>query len=130
MTKHEVDKILETTTQDEWIVDDYSGSFTFKNDLNLRIERAEFDTYEDFYEKWATSHPDKNAKSIMYTVFYNNSTVIRKMLVSVDGHRATLPLPKSPTELHVTKADVNFAKIVNILDTVDDYLDRSGLSVI
>jgi len=130
MTKNEVDEILSSTAQEQWIKDDETGSFTYKNDLSLRIERANYETYDDFNEDWATKHADKIAKSVIYTVYYNNSFIERKMLVSVDGHRATLPLPRSATDLTVTREDVNFAKIVNINDRVDEYLRRSGLSII
>lgn len=36
MNFEEVKKILATSSQDEWIVDDESGSFTCKNDLNCK----------------------------------------------------------------------------------------------
>jgi hypothetical protein len=130
MTKNEVDKILSNSTQEQWIKDDETGSFTYKDDLSLRIQRANYETYEDFNEDWATNHPDKIAKSIIYTVYYNNSFIERKMLISLDGHRAALPLPRSAKDLTVTRNDVNFAKIVNINNTVDEYLRRSGISII
>ena len=43
MQLNDLKKILATSSQDEWIVDDETGSFTYKNDLNLRIERAEYE---------------------------------------------------------------------------------------
>lgn len=129
MRLDDVKSILATSSQEDWIIDDESGSFTFKNDLNLRIERAEYDSFRDFNEPWATSHPDKHAVAVDYVVKYGSSFVDKKMLVSVDGHRATLPLPKSINNLCVKASDVNFAKIVNIGDTVDDYLKRSNIRI-
>lgn len=129
MNADEVKKILEKSSQDDWIVDDETGSFTYKNDLELHIKRADYDDYNSFNESWAVSHPDKNACSVEYTVKYGSSFVDRKTLVSVDGHRATLPMPASATDLTVSPADVNFAKIVNIGDRVDEYLRRSKLEV-
>lgn len=124
-----VQKILATSSQDEWIVDDESGSFTYKNDLNLRIERADFDTYRSFNEPWATNHPDSSAKAEDFTVKYGASFVDKHTLVSVDGHRATLPMPESASSEYVSKEDVNFAKIVDIGGRVDEYLERSKLKV-
>lgn len=124
-----IQKILATSSQDEWIVDDESGSFTYKNDLNLRIERADFDTYRSFNEPWATNHPDSSAKAEDFTVKYGASFVDKHTLVSVDGHRATLPMPESASSEYVSKEDVNFAKIVDIGGRVDEYLERSKLKV-
>ena len=129
MNLEEVKKILATSSQDEWVVDDESGSFTYKNDLNLRIERADFDTYRPFNEPWATKHPDSSAKAEDYTVKYGASFVDKHTLVSVDGHRAILPMPKSPNSEYVSKDEMNFAKIVDIGGRVDEYLERSNLKV-
>ena len=129
MNLDDVKEILATSSQEDWIIDDESGSFTYKNDLNLHIERAEYDSYREFNEPWATSHPDRHAVAVDYVVKYGSSFVDKKMLVSVDGHRATLPLPKSMNDLSVKASDVNFAKIVNIGERVDEYLERSRLEV-
>ncbi len=41
MNADEVKNILAQSSQDDWIVDDYTGSFTYKNELNLHINRAD-----------------------------------------------------------------------------------------
>ncbi len=61
-----------------------------------------------------------------YTINFGSALVARKTLVSVACHRATLPLPASATDLNVKSSDVNFAKIVDIGDSVDEYIQRSG----
>lgn len=129
MNANEVKDILEHSNHDDWIVDDETGSFTYKNDLNLHIKRADYDNYNSFSEPWAVSHPNPNACSVQYTVNYGSSFVDRKTLVSVDGHRATLPMPASANDLTVTSADVNIAKIVDTGERVDEYILRSGLKV-
>ncbi|MEJ6115616.1 hypothetical protein [Aeromonas salmonicida] len=125
-----VKKILEESNQDDWIVDDETGSFSYKKDLNLRIERTDH-KFNEFNEGWATNHPDERAYSVEYTVHYGSSFVSKSTLVSVDNCRATLPIPASATDLTVTAADVNFAKIVatGARDRVDEYIHRSGLTV-
>lgn len=129
MKLEKVKSILAKSSQEDWIVDDESGSFTYKEDLNLRIERSDFDTYRSFNEPWATNHPDSSAKAEDYTVKYGSSFVEKFTLVSVDGHRATLPMPESRDSEFVSKEDVNFAKIVDIGGRVDEYLKRSRLKV-
>ena len=129
MKLNDVEKILSTSSQDDWIVDDESGSFTYKNDLNLHIERDDFDNYRSFNEEWATNHPDSSAKAVEYTVKYGTSFVEKQTLVSVDGFRATLPMPKGANDLSVKASKVNFAKIVDVGDSVGEYIKRSGLHV-
>lgn len=127
MKYDEVENILASSSKDDWIVNDTLGTFTYKNDLNLRIERSPED--REFNEEWAKNFPDKNARAEDYKVFYNNSFVDEKMLVSVDGSRAILPLPKSESDLTVTAANVNFARIVNVGSQFDDYLSESNFSI-
>lgn len=125
----DVREILANSSQDDWIVDDESGSFTYKDDLNLHISRAEFETYRSFNEAWATSHPDPDARVVEYTVKYGSSFVEKHTLVKVDGFRATLPMPKSAQDLRVSAAEANFAKIVDVGGRVEEYLQRSRIEV-
>lgn len=129
MKYDDVQKVLAESGQDEWIVDDETGSYTYRDDLNLHIKRTEFDTYENFNEPWAINYPDQEAKSVNYTVKYNDSFVERKTLVAVDGFRATLPMPSAQTNLTVSERDVNFAKIVNVDGSVDEYLKRFNIEI-
>lgn len=130
MKKREVDKILADSNSDDWIKDDETGNFTYKKDLNLRIEREAYEDHEEIEEEWAVDNPDSHAVSIRYTIKYNNSFVDRKALVSVDNHRALLPYPKSIDELVVTENAVNFAKIVSISDRVDEYIRSSNFEIV
>lgn len=130
MKLDDVKKILATSTKDEWISDDKSGSFTYKNDLNLHIERADHE--RGFDESWATSHSDPHAVAVEFVVMYGSSFVTRQTLVSVDGRRATLPMPKSMDVLEVSASKVNFARIVDYGagSNVDDYLQRSDIKIV
>ena len=130
MKIEEVKSILKNSTQNNWIVDDETGSFTYKDDLNLHIERAVFENYRDFNEPWAISHPDPKAVAVEYIVKYGSSFVDRQTLISVDGHRATLPMPKSTEDLRVSASEVNFARIVDVGGRVDEYLQRSNIKVV
>ncbi len=125
----EVKNNLAQSSQNDSSVDDETGSFTYKNDLNLHIKTADYDSYNSFNEPWAVCPPDKTAGSVESTINYGSSFVDRKTMGSVDGDRATLPMPASATDLNVKSSDVNFAKIVDIGDSVDEYIQRSGLKV-
>ena len=131
MTSEEIKNILATSTQDKWTIDDESGTFSYKDDSNLQIIGTPYEDQIDFYEKWANSHPDTSAKRVDYVVKYRDAVVERQTLISVDGHRAELPMPRSETGLRVLASEVNFAKIVfSGADRIDEYLNRSGLHVV
>jgi hypothetical protein len=50
---------------------------------------------DDFEEEWANKFSEPHASSFYVDVFYNNALIFRDICVSVDGGRATLPLPTS-----------------------------------
>ncbi|MFW6025367.1 MAG: hypothetical protein ACOCRX_03405 [Candidatus Woesearchaeota archaeon] len=132
MKKRDVDNILLNSSSEDWIKDEETGNFTYKKDLNLRVERQKTDEIGTFKEEWATDFPDSNAESIEHIVKYNNSFVYRKLLVSVDGGRALLPMPESHENLAVTEKAVNFAKLVCFSgpDKVDEYLERANFNIV
>lgn len=121
MNYMDVKEKLRTTNKDDWIANDELGTFTYKDDLNLRIERVETD--RPFFESWATNFPDKNARATNYRVYYNNSYVDEKMLIDVDGYRATIPLPRSTAPLSFDDEDINFARIINAGERFDEYME-------
>jgi len=128
MTYQELIKTIRESEKEDWLFSDERGIYTFKGDLNLRIERRDIDHDNDKFsgEDWATKHPDPTAYRVIYEIFYGASFVEEKLLVSVDGHRATLPLPKVNTN-EVSLEDYHFAEIVDQLDTLQEYMRRAGL---
>ncbi len=91
--------------------------------------RNDYDDYNSFNEPWAVRHPDSMRVLIQYTVHYGSSFVDKKNLGFRRWSSCNLPMPASATDLNVSSADVNFAKIVNIGDRVDEYIQRSGLTI-
>lgn len=133
MKHSDVMGILAHSSQDEWVVDDESGTFSYKEDLNLQIIRTPYEYQTDFNESWATRYPDPNARKVDYEVKYRDSVVARKTMISVDGHRAELPLTKAPNDLTVTKSDVNFARITATggnAERLESYLKRSEITIV
>lgn len=99
-------------------------------DPRLRFRTREDDVgihCDDFQEPWATGHPDSRARSYWYDYLYDGNLIERFILVDVDGHRATLPLPDAGTT-DVPMRRYRIAKIFERNDEVDDYMQRSGLS--
>ena len=126
----ELQKILNSSSHDHWLFDDQRGIYTYKNDLNLRIIRDEIDLESDRFsgEDWATKHPDSTAYRVTFEIYYGASFIEEHILVSVDGFRATLPLPKVGTN-KISQENYNLAKILDSLGTLDEYITRAGLEV-
>lgn len=124
MTYDEIMNILAEGDTDAWITIE-GGHCTYKEDPLLTIVHSE--DSRDFNESWATKHPDSKAVTSEYEVRYGGSVICRKVLVSVDGGRATLPMPIIKTQV-IARKDYNFAKIVAPSD-LDEYIKQSNLSV-
>ena len=129
MTIEEIDKILTSTSSSDWVISDELGSYTYKQDLFLRIQKRPVNYNDKFGgEEWATTmHEDADAHRVIYDVFYGVSFIATKQLVAVDGCRAILPMPTFGTK-EIPYRDYVFAKIV-APDSLDEYINRSGLTV-
>ncbi|EOI7480601.1 hypothetical protein WFP10_20055 [Yersinia enterocolitica] len=110
----------------------------YRNDVNLRIEvdwSEEGAQCEDFREPWANCHPDSRASGHWVDIYYGVSHIIsmRSILVSVDGARATLPIPRqkgvSGQVTEVLPLDYKYAQIFDSLGTLDEYMWRSKLTL-
>lgn len=130
MTVDEIKKILSSTSSSDWVIEEELGSYTYAQDVLLRIKRRPIDYHADKFsgEEWATTkHADPNAYKFTYDVFYGESFIATKYLVAVDGCRAFLPMPTFGTT-EIPYRDYLFAKIV-APDSLDEYINRSGLIV-
>lgn len=124
----DVERIIRVSKSDDWISCEDKGSFTFREDLALRIQRRDIDFNSIFDEPWAKCHANTNAHKVIYDVFYNNSFVKTVTLVSVDGGRATIPMPEMFNFKTIMADDYHFAKIVSP-ERLDEYIQRSGLII-
>jgi len=131
MDYNELKQTILDSNMNDWLFNDERGIYTYKNNLNIWIKRKDIDFDRDKFigEDWATKHPDPNAYREIYEIYYGASFIEEKMLVSVDGFRASLPLPEVGTN-KVKKEDYQFAKIVDQLNTLDEYMNRANLEVI
>lgn len=130
MTYEELKKILDSSCKEDWLFNDSRGIYTYKNNLNIRIQRKDIDFESDAFEgeEWATKHPDPKAYREIYGIYYGSSFIEERLLVTVDGFRATLPLPKIKTN-KIKQQDYQFARIVDRNDSLDEYIRRAGLEV-
>lgn len=135
LTSDEILEIIKNSNPDDWDVN-YSQDAeiaVFKNNPLLRIEtrhRNEFVHNEDFREKWANRFPDPHATSYRYHVYLSATRLKELVLVSVDGGRALLPLPKSAMDLRVEPLRYKIALIFDQFGSCDEYMKRAGLYLV
>lgn len=114
-----------------WIQTNWAEEAFLKEDPRLRI-RVRWDDegvhIKGFVEPWANKYPDPTANSYWYDLTFDGALIERFILVSVDGARAELPLPDRCT-LQVEPLDYKVAQIFDGLNTLDEYMRRSGLTV-
>ncbi|MBL0317332.1 MAG: hypothetical protein IPP69_16815 [Flavobacteriales bacterium] len=97
--------------------------------LRLTIYQDERGTQcDNFKEPWANCFPDPTAHGYWVNISYDRAVLDRKILVSVDGGRAMLPVPKARNNLFVSKRDYAIAKLFDSLSTLDEYMRGAKLS--
>ncbi|SDW92447.1 hypothetical protein [Nitrosomonas oligotropha] len=130
--------IQDCDPQEEWekVSTEISSIAVNKRDVNLRLVMNYLDEgkqCDDFQEDWANRHPDRHATGYWCDTYYGSTHVARNILVSVDGGRAMLPLPRQRgidgkiTE--VLPFDYRIAQIFDSLGSLDEYMARSRLSL-
>lgn len=130
MTYDELMATIRNSSAADWSYKDNKGIFTFRADLDIRIEERGDNEYPKvFREAWATKLPDPEARMECYDIYYRSSFVETFYLVAVDGFRATLPMPVPPENKVVLPAKYQLARAVDHQGTLDDYMQRAGLSV-
>lgn len=130
--------IRDCDPQEEWerVSIDASSTAVNRRDVNLRLSINFLDEgkqCEDFQEEWANRHPDRHATGYWCDIYYGATHIARNILVSVDGGRAMLPLPRQRgidgklTE--VLPFDYRIAQIFDSSGRLDEYMSRSRLSL-
>lgn len=106
----------------------------YRGDVDLRIETSLEDLHvqnPQFTAPWANNHTDPAARGYFYDLYYRSSLLHRFVLVSVDGARALLPLPRTFNSTDVPLITYRVAQIWDEAHggTLDQYMQSSGLRV-
>lgn len=113
----------------DWSTDDENCVMTYIPDHKVTIKWDSYEEYEPFREEWATNHPDSDARSVNYYLFYGETLIKKFELVYVDGYRALLPMPNYETK-HISRTDYQFSRLVNSsVKMLNEYIARSRLVV-
>ena len=132
LTTNEILEVVQNSSPDDWDVNFSQDAeiAVFKKNPSLRIETRHTDEFvhnDDFHEKWANKFPDPHATSYYYHVYLGATRLKEFILVSVDGGRALLPLPKYAMDLSVEPLRYKIALIFDQLGSCDEYMKRAGL---
>lgn len=121
-------KICNSKTTD-WDYDNNNCIMTYLPEHKITIKWDSYEEQKPFYEEWAISYPDKNAHSVNYYIYYNESLIKTFELVYVDGHRALLPMPNYNSK-HISRIDYLFSCLLNNnKDILNEYIASSKLIV-
>jgi hypothetical protein len=143
-----LDDVRETvrgTDHGEWIPFNEMGTWTYRDDVHLRIQRYE-QLDANFQAPW-TQHLQATSQSFGYVVYYGNSPVEYHTIVSVDNFRAHIPLPQAGAQqppqgqqsqhgqpagsaYTITPYQATLGRIITGDDqTFDAYLSNTGVSI-
>ncbi len=133
MDYEEMWKIIEDSSPADWTethVADGICEMVYKGDLYLRfVDDINCNVEEDFHEDWANRHPNPHARKHDIRLYYGPSCVESIPVVCVDGGRACLPYPNQETR-EIPYRGYKAAQIgVQGNSRLDDYIDRSKLTV-
>lgn len=118
--------------------DSHSIVAAYKNDLSISMAFGMVSN-SDYVEPWANNFPDPHTTSNHLDIFYNNSLVIRRIYLSVDGNRCVLPLPgrNENQDLTVERDYYRLIKLVEKLNNdhefdanFDYYFNQTGIRII
>ncbi|MTI67520.1 MAG: hypothetical protein FH753_13120 [Firmicutes bacterium] len=121
-------------------IDSHSMIASYKRNLAISIAWG-LNHNDDFCEDWANDFPDSRAMSSYIDFFYNGVLVYRDIIVSVDGGRCYIPLPKREfdkknhkvTRLSVTRQQYEFIKMINQFASTynyDSYFKRTNIEIV
>lgn len=110
--------------------DSHNAIWVYNHDVNLRLERGRV-AVQDFQQDWTDNFPDTNAISYGYWFYYGQSPILYQVLVSVDGHRADLPIPdREEDRLVISATEAKYGRIVTgDRDQFDRALKRANIEI-
>lgn len=136
MTYEEVEKILTESRKEDWLQFSGYGTYVYKLDLNLRIQRK-FSSNHGSYPFCDTPLDEVFGKGNIfwneYIGYYNNSLLIISTLLQITKNKnrdfiAIIPRPE--TETTCLKIDANMARIIDEYDETDKYIEKAGLVIV
>lgn len=130
MTYEQLMMILQRALPADWLQHDELGIYTYRFDLNIRVERQPaLPDDSDYPESWACKFPGPKPRKIHYHLFYNQSLISPFTLLEIDGGKAQVPLPHHHIKLVIDNNDYALARILDTENRLDEYLQQCGIKI-
>jgi len=131
-TLTEVQEKIAGSEPTEWIPFSEMGTWTYSEDVKLRIQRHE--QLESGLQLQWTQHLQGTSRSFSYLVYYGSSPVEYHTIASVDNFRAHIPFPKQPSDPNqpftITPYQATLGRIITGNEkTFQAYLDNTGIEI-
>jgi hypothetical protein len=131
-TLGEVQTTIAESAPDDWIQFADMGTWTFRSDVQLRIQRHE-QLNANLETPW-TQHLQANSQSFSYLAYYGNSPVEYHTIASLDNFRAHVPFPQQPANPNepytISPYQATLGKIITgDEDMFRSYLNSTGIEV-
>ena len=125
------EKIAETGPSD-WIPFADMGTWTFQDDVKLRIIRNE-QLNPNLQVPW-TQPVQGNTQTFSYLVYYESSPVEYHTIASVDDFRAHIPLPRQPSDPNdpytINEYQATLGRVITgNEDMFETYLSTTGIEI-
>lgn len=121
--------ITNSDAKEDWAEVNFGNhaKYIYRKDVRIWIvnERPSEEP-EAFGESWATNCADNRAYTKFHQIYFNSSLLAEIMLISIDGGRAVLPLPKMENRPQYTEPRELDLKIAQIVDSgqLEKYLKQ------
>lgn len=128
----EIRSNVEESNPGEWIPFPDMGTWTYRDEVELRIQRYE-QLDSNFQEPW-TQHLQATSQSYGYVIYYSDSPVEYHEIASVDNFRAHIPLPQPPAgpndPYSITPYQATIGRIITgDQQTFEAYLNNTGVEI-
>lgn len=121
--------IIYYNNRNDWDFFEDKCTCVLRSNPKIKIVWNDFDGRRPFHEKWAINYPDNNAYISNYRIYNGDIEIERFTLVDVDGYRATLPIPKTNTNI-IKRSDYFLSRLFNDrIETLHEYITLSKLIV-
>ena len=131
-TAEDVRELVSGTYPADWIQFNSEGVWTFRDDVDLRIESSE--KLDSRFEAPWTQGIQSRCQSYSYLVYYGDSPVEYHVVVGVDDFRAHIPMPQEPAGPNqpytITPYQATLGRVITgDGQTFDAYLNRTRIEI-
>lgn len=128
----EIQSKISGSGPEDWIPFSDMGTWTFRSDVALRIQRNE-QLDANLQTPW-TQHLQAVSQGYSYLVYYENSPVEYHAIASVDNFRAHIPYPDQPSDPNqpytISQYQATLGRIITgNEETFQAYLKNTGIEI-